>query len=236
MPNMIEALLAIMSISQLFFLSSSVLLTLCCASTVQPGCMNGMLAHLPEIIPFLLQTMSDPKVCICRPDILIENDVQTSCAATCGELDSLAVQFITHSVECRSCVVFFCTSHLFHVSSHSSFRFPNSSQALVRSITCWTMSRYGKWIVQQAELPFFAQLMQEVFRIHMSIIGSVEPRFDVAMPCVPFLFSSKPSGEVCSSFVWSSFSERQSDRFQASFSSFLSFVRHCLFLWSSCPL
>ncbi|XP_039258081.1 transportin-1-like [Styela clava] len=51
---------------------------------IAEGCMNGMLPHLPKLIPFLIQTLNDKK-------------------------------------------------------------------ALVRSITCWTLSRYAHWIVTQSQ-------------------------------------------------------------------------------------
>lgn len=59
------------------------------------GCMNGMIAHLAELIPYLIQCLSDKK-------------------------------------------------------------------AMVRSITCWTLSRYCHWVVQQPHEKYFQPLLEEV--------------------------------------------------------------------------
>lgn len=68
---------------------------------ISDGCLNGMKAHLPELVPFLLQSLSDPK-------------------------------------------------------------------ALVRSIGCWTLSRYCSWIVENArngtDYTLFEQLVRELLR------------------------------------------------------------------------
>ena len=59
------------------------------------GCMNGMIPHLPELIPYLITCLSDKK-------------------------------------------------------------------ALVRSITCWTLSRYAHWVVGQPHEQYLKPLMTEV--------------------------------------------------------------------------
>ena len=59
------------------------------------GCMNGMIPHLPELIPYLIRCLSDKK-------------------------------------------------------------------ALVRSITCWTLSRYAHWVVGQPHEDYLKPLMTEV--------------------------------------------------------------------------
>lgn len=68
---------------------------------IAEGCMNGMLPHLPKLVPFLIQTLSDKK-------------------------------------------------------------------ALVRSITCWTLSRYAHWIVIQSQQnghdPYLKPLMTELLK------------------------------------------------------------------------
>ena len=62
---------------------------------VSEGCMEGMVPHLSELIPFLLNSLSD-------------------------------------------------------------------SKALVRSITCWTLSRYSHWLVAQSHGHYLKTLMSEV--------------------------------------------------------------------------
>ena len=62
---------------------------------VSEGCMSGMLPHLPQLVSFLISSLSDAK-------------------------------------------------------------------ALVRSITCWTLSRYAHWIVGQSHDQFLKRLMSEV--------------------------------------------------------------------------
>ena len=62
---------------------------------VSEGCMEGMIPHLPELIPYLIGSLSDAK-------------------------------------------------------------------ALVRSITCWTLSRYAHWIVGQPHDQYLKRLMSEV--------------------------------------------------------------------------
>ena len=62
---------------------------------VSEGCMSGMLPHLPQLVNFLVSSLSD-------------------------------------------------------------------SKALVRSITCWTLSRYAHWIVGQPHDQFLKRLMSEV--------------------------------------------------------------------------
>lgn len=62
---------------------------------VSEGCMDGMMHHLPELIPYLINFLTDAK-------------------------------------------------------------------ALVRSITCWTLSRYSHWIVSQPHDQFLQKLMTEV--------------------------------------------------------------------------
>ncbi|CAI8013786.1 Transportin-1 [Geodia barretti] len=64
---------------------------------VSEGCMNGMLAHLPQLVSFLISSLSDRK-------------------------------------------------------------------ALVRSITCWTLSRYSHWIVSQPHDQFLKRLMSELLQ------------------------------------------------------------------------
>ncbi|XP_077981626.1 transportin-1-like isoform X2 [Glandiceps talaboti] len=64
---------------------------------IAEGCMNGMIPHLPELIPFLIQCLSDKK-------------------------------------------------------------------ALVRSITCWTLSRYAHWVVSQNHDMFLKPLMTELLK------------------------------------------------------------------------
>ena len=59
------------------------------------GCMNGMIPHLPELVPYLITCLSDKK-------------------------------------------------------------------ALVRSITCWTLSRYAHWVVGQPHEMYLKPLMTEV--------------------------------------------------------------------------
>lgn len=62
---------------------------------VSEGCMDGMIPHLPELIPYLIGSLSDGK-------------------------------------------------------------------ALVRSITCWTLSRYAHWLVGQPHDQYLKRLMSEV--------------------------------------------------------------------------
>ena len=62
---------------------------------IAEGCMSGMVPHLPELIPYLINCLSDKK-------------------------------------------------------------------ALVRSITCWTLSRYAHWVVGQPHDNFLKPLMTEV--------------------------------------------------------------------------
>jgi len=62
---------------------------------VSEGCMDGMIPHLPELVPFLINCLSD-------------------------------------------------------------------SKALVRSITCWTLSRYAHWLVAQSHGEHLKTLMSEV--------------------------------------------------------------------------
>lgn len=62
---------------------------------VSEGCMEGMVPHLPELIPYLVDCLSQPK-------------------------------------------------------------------ALVRSITCWTLSRYAHWLVSQPHDLYLKRLMSEV--------------------------------------------------------------------------
>ena len=59
------------------------------------GCMNGMVPHLPDLVPYLIEKLSDKK-------------------------------------------------------------------ALVRSITCWTLSRYAHWVVGQEHEKYLKPLMTEV--------------------------------------------------------------------------
>lgn len=62
-----------------------------------PGCMQGMIPYLPELIPHLIQCLSDKK-------------------------------------------------------------------ALVRSITCWTLSRYAHWVVSQPPDTYLKPLMTELLK------------------------------------------------------------------------
>lgn len=62
---------------------------------IAEGAMGGMTPHLPELIPYLIGCLRDPR-------------------------------------------------------------------GLVRSITCWTLSRYSHWVVQQPHEHFFKPLMTEV--------------------------------------------------------------------------
>lgn len=64
---------------------------------IAEGCMSGMIQHLPELIPFLIQCLSDKK-------------------------------------------------------------------ALVRSITCWTLSRYSNWVVNQPHDQYLKPLMEELLK------------------------------------------------------------------------
>lgn len=63
----------------------------------RPGCMQGMIPYLPELIPHLVQCLSDKK-------------------------------------------------------------------ALVRSITCWTLSRYAHWVVSQPPDTYLKPLMTELLK------------------------------------------------------------------------
>lgn len=65
---------------------------------IAEGCMSGMIQHLPELIPYLINCLSDKK-------------------------------------------------------------------ALVRSITCWTLSRYSHWVVAQPHDLYLKPLMKEVILI-----------------------------------------------------------------------
>ena len=62
---------------------------------VAEGCMGGMKSHLPQLVRYLIQCLSDTK-------------------------------------------------------------------ALVRSITCWTLSRYSQWVVYHFDKSFFHSLLSEV--------------------------------------------------------------------------
>lgn len=64
---------------------------------IAEGCMSGMIPHLPELIPYLIQCLSDKK-------------------------------------------------------------------ALVRSITCWTLSRYAHWVVTQPHDQYLKPLMEELLK------------------------------------------------------------------------
>jgi transportin-1 len=64
---------------------------------IAEGCMNGMIPHLPELIPFLINCLSDKK-------------------------------------------------------------------ALVRSITCWTLSRYAHWVVSQPHDQYLKPLIEELLK------------------------------------------------------------------------
>lgn len=64
---------------------------------IAEGCMQGMIPHLPELIPFLISCLSDKK-------------------------------------------------------------------ALVRSITCWTLSRYAHWVVSQPHDQYLKPLMEELLK------------------------------------------------------------------------
>ncbi len=64
---------------------------------IAEGCMSGMVQHLPELIPFLINCLSDKK-------------------------------------------------------------------ALVRSITCWTLSRYSHWVVSQPHDQYLKPLMEELLK------------------------------------------------------------------------
>ena len=64
---------------------------------IAEGCMQGMIPHLPELIPFLITCLSDKK-------------------------------------------------------------------ALVRSITCWTLSRYAHWVVSQPHDQYLKPLMEELLK------------------------------------------------------------------------
>lgn len=64
------------------------------------GCMTGMVAHLPELVPFLINCLSEKK-------------------------------------------------------------------ALVRAITCWTLSRYAHWVVGQPHDQYLKPLMTEVSNIRI---------------------------------------------------------------------
>lgn len=64
---------------------------------IAEGCMTGMVQHLPELIPFLINCLSDKK-------------------------------------------------------------------ALVRSITCWTLSRYAHWVVSQPHEQYLKPLMEELLK------------------------------------------------------------------------
>ncbi len=64
---------------------------------IAEGCMNGMVPHLPELVPYLINCLSDKK-------------------------------------------------------------------ALVRSITCWTLSRYSHWVVSQPHDTYLKPLMSELLK------------------------------------------------------------------------
>ena len=64
---------------------------------IAEGCMKGMVPHLPDLIPFLIQAL-------------------------------------------------------------------NSKKALVRSITCWTLSRYNQWVMQQPHDHCLQPLMSALLR------------------------------------------------------------------------
>ena len=68
------------------------------AGAIAEGCMTGMLQHLPELIPYLIN---------------------------------------------------FCLS---------------DKKALVRSITCWTLSRYSHWVVGQPHDLYLKHLMAELLK------------------------------------------------------------------------
>ena len=69
---------------------------------IAEGCMNGMVPHLPELIPYLINCLADKK-------------------------------------------------------------------ALVRSITCWTLSRYAHWVVGQPHELYLKPLMTEVSLFYISL-------------------------------------------------------------------
>ena len=78
--------------SQQWLVKESSILAL---GAISEGCMEGMVPHLPELIPYLIGSLSD-------------------------------------------------------------------SKALVRSITCWTLSRYSHWLVGQSHDLYLKRLMSEV--------------------------------------------------------------------------
>ena len=82
------------AVSFLYTVELSTFLKTCCSFL---GCMQGMIPYLPELIPHLIQCLSDKK-------------------------------------------------------------------ALVRSITCWTLSRYAHWVVSQPPDTYLKPLMTELLK------------------------------------------------------------------------
>ena len=49
----------------------------------------------------------------------------------------------------------------------------SDTKALVRSITCWTLSRYSHWVVTQPHEAFLQPLMSEVCPLFVCVLKSV---------------------------------------------------------------
>ena len=80
------------------------------------GCMTGMVAHLAELVPFLINCLSEKK-------------------------------------------------------------------ALVRAITCWTLSRYAHWVVGQPHEQYLKPLMTEVRISSILIINRMRPNYSLFSIC-----------------------------------------------------
>uniref|UniRef100_A0A8C8ID13 Transportin-1 n=1 Tax=Oncorhynchus tshawytscha TaxID=74940 RepID=A0A8C8ID13_ONCTS len=85
---------------------------------IAEGCMQGMIPYLPELIPHLVQCLSDEK-------------------------------------------------------------------ALVRSITCWTLSRYAHWVVSQPPDTYLKPLMTELLKLSMCAFATLEE--EACTELVPYL-------------------------------------------------
>ncbi|OTF76627.1 Transportin-1 [Euroglyphus maynei] len=115
----------------------------------QPICKEVLAPHLPRLLPTLMQKMkySDSDIILLRGDDWVTKEAAVLALGAIAEGCMVGIvqhlnDLIPYLISCLS-----------------------DKKALVRSITCWTLSRYSHWVVQNPENYFKPLIMELLKRI-----------------------------------------------------------------------
>lgn len=127
------------------------ILIILCIGVCFLGCLSGISPHLPELIPFLINSLSEKRV-----SFNLNYMYQSNLATLSNAMYLIQFAWLVYM-----------------------YMFMFFAQALVRSITCWTLSRYAHWVVSQPHEAYLQRLMTEVCKCRVVHVHDLKLFFNI---------------------------------------------------------